>query len=56
MVMEEVQLKVACRSCAVEFTPDEEEMILMTCPACGEQFGHKVLQGKELYIDHIEAD
>jgi Zn finger protein HypA/HybF involved in hydrogenase expression len=28
----------------------------MTCPACGEQFGRKVLQGKELYIDHIEAD
>jgi hydrogenase nickel incorporation protein HypA/HybF len=54
--MVEVPLRVACRSCAIEFSPTDEEMILMTCPACGEEFGHKVLEGKELYIDHIEAD
>jgi hydrogenase nickel incorporation protein HypA/HybF len=54
--MVEVPLRVACRACAIEFCPTDEEMILMTCPACGEEFGHKVLEGKELYIDNIEAD
>ncbi len=54
--MVEVPLKVACRACGAEFTPDDRDVLLMPCPQCGEEFGHTILSGRELYLDHLEAD
>ena len=54
--MEEIPIRVRCRACAGEFTPEEESLIYMPCPRCGEEFGHEILTGKELYIDSIETD
>ncbi|KAF0233928.1 MAG: hydrogenase nickel incorporation protein [Desulfovibrionaceae bacterium] len=33
----------------------ELNRMLVPCPACGEDLGHTVLAGKELFIDYIEA-
>ncbi len=54
--LEEVPLLVACSDCGLEFQPEEGQLLLMPCPACGEDLGHKVLSGKEMYLDHIEVD
>lgn len=56
LVTEEVPLKVRCRKCGIEFEPEEATLLLMTCPQCGEEFGHEVLSGKELYIENLEAE
>jgi len=56
LTMEEVPLRVRCRKCGVEFEPDEASLLLMTCPQCGEELGHEVLSGKELYIENLEAE
>lgn len=55
LVMEEVPLRVRCRKCGIEFEPEDAALLLMTCPSCGEDFGHEVLSGKELYIENLEA-
>ncbi len=47
---------VRCRQCSREFTPSHEERILMPCPECGTEMGHELISGRELYIDHIEAE
>ncbi|MFW6324210.1 MAG: hydrogenase maturation nickel metallochaperone HypA [Desulfovibrionales bacterium] len=53
---EEIPLVVKCRECGNEFTPKEEDSLLMPCPKCGTEFGHEVISGKELYLDHLEAE
>lgn len=54
--LDEVPLKVACCACGTEFEPDEEHVLIMPCPNCGEEFGHTILCGKELYLDHLEVE
>ncbi|MGE4299555.1 MAG: hydrogenase maturation nickel metallochaperone HypA [Desulfovibrionaceae bacterium] len=57
IIMEEVPVLVACHACGAEFTPgDESSVLYMPCPKCGEEFGHAVISGKELYLDHLEAE
>lgn len=51
--LEEIPLKVACGGCGAEFEPESEHPLLMPCPFCGEECGHTVLSGKELYLDHL---
>lgn len=41
-----------CNACGVEYDHDRFEMV---CPECG-SFDVKLLQGRELQIDSIEAD
>jgi hydrogenase nickel incorporation protein HypA/HybF len=53
---EEVPLVVRCRQCEQEFSPATEDTIIMPCPHCGAEFGHEVVTGRELYIEHIEAE
>ncbi|MFP4070835.1 MAG: hydrogenase maturation nickel metallochaperone HypA [Desulfovibrionales bacterium] len=53
---EEIPLIVRCRECGEEFTPEEGDAFIMPCPKCGAEFGHEVIQGKELYLDHLEAE
>lgn len=50
----EVPLKVVCGRCKKEFLP--EDTLYMPCPHCGLEFGHEVVEGKELYVANIEAD
>ncbi len=54
--LEEQPLLVRCWSCKTEFEPVHESVLIMPCPSCGEDFGHEVLSGKELYLDTLEAD
>ena len=56
MELEEVPLKVACRVCKAEFLPDNDNIFFMPCPKCGEEFGHTVLEGKEIYLDRLTAE
>jgi hydrogenase nickel incorporation protein HypA/HybF len=55
----EVEVKpmvVRCRQCAQEFSPSHEERIIMPCPRCATELGHEIISGRELYIEHIEAE
>lgn len=53
----EEPLVLACGGCGKEFSPPATRAALFSaCPHCGEDIGHSVLSGKELYIDHIEVE
>ena len=52
----EEPLRVACSNCSREFEPDPGSLVCMPCPACGEEFGHTVLTGKDLSLMQIEAE
>ncbi len=56
LVVEEIPLVLKCGACQHEFAPDHPISHLMPCTACGEQLGHTVLSGKEMYIDSIDAE
>lgn len=47
---------VRCRDCGHEFSPSQEERFLMPCPQCGTELGHEIIAGRELFIEHIEAE
>ena len=53
LAVEQIPLKVRCGRCGLEFEPEDTH--LMLCPECGMEIGHIVLQGKELYIGHLET-
>ena len=55
LVMEETPVVLRCRACAKEFTP-EGSSAFAPCPACGEELGHTVLSGRELYIEYLELE
>lgn len=53
----EEPLRLACGSCKQEFTSDSPSPFFFEpCPQCGEEFGHKVLSGKEMYLDQLEIE
>lgn len=56
LIPEEVPLKLKCSYCGTIFTPEDDLIALMPCPDCNEEIGHEVLEGKELYIDGMDAD
>nr|ABX51944.1 HypA [Nitratidesulfovibrio vulgaris str. 'Miyazaki F'] len=49
-------VKLQCGGCGKEFEPQGKELLFAPCPACGEEAGHHVLAGRELYVEHIEAE
>ncbi len=53
--LEEVPLILRCGSCEQEFTPEYGE-VFEPCTHCNANLGHEVVQGKELYIQHIDAE
>jgi len=53
---EEIPLRAKCRNCSKEFSPQEADLLIMTCPFCETEFGHEIISGKELYIEEIEAE
>lgn len=52
----QVPVRLACGGCGKEFEPEGREQLFAPCPACGEEIGHNVLSGRELYVEHIEAE
>lgn len=50
-----VPLKLRCPFCNAEFGGSSRDAIWQPCPECGEEFGHTVIQGKELILARIEA-
>ena len=55
--LQEEPLRLRC-GCGREFSPDAtfRAAIFSVCPGCGEEMGHTVLAGKELYVEHIELE
>lgn len=51
----EIPILLKCSECGTEFSPEVGDLY-MPCPNCGEGLGHEVLQGKELYLDNLEAE
>ncbi len=56
MEIEVKPMVVRCRQCGQEFSPSQEERMIMPCPQCATEFGHEIISGRELYIDNIEAE
>ncbi|MDK2955927.1 MAG: hydrogenase nickel incorporation protein HypA/HybF [Desulfovibrionales bacterium] len=54
LVIEEIPLVLRCGSCGEEFT--SETNMLFPCPRCGEELGHAILSGREMYIEKVEAE
>jgi len=56
--IEEIPLILACGHCGQTFDPGDGDTVFFhfPCPACGEDIGHSVQQGRELHIDFIEAE
>ncbi|NJB66556.1 hydrogenase nickel incorporation protein HypA/HybF [Desulfobaculum xiamenense] len=54
--MELLPLKLKCGECGTLFSPEDPNTLFVPCPKCGEGLGHEVLQGKELYLDNMEAE
>ena len=53
----EEPVRLVCGGCRKEFEPAAvATAVFSACPLCGEEIGHVVLSGKELYIDHIEVE
>ena len=53
--LEEIPSRYQCTKCQHEFSPEDPARLFVPCPSCGEEFGHTVLAGRELYIEYIEA-
>lgn len=56
LTLEEVPLQLECCGCKHLFAPESSQFLLAPCPECGEELGHKVVAGKELYLDRLEAE
>lgn len=53
--LEELPVVLRCGVCGRTFSPQDGDMPFSPCPACGENFGHHVEQGRELYVKQLEA-
>ena len=55
LCVETVPVRLRCGDCLREFAP-EEQVVFAACPVCGQELGHKVLAGREVYIESIEGE
>jgi len=54
--LEEEPVVLRC-TCGASFSPEQKrELLFVPCPACGKTRGHTVEKGRELYLQHIEAE
>lgn len=53
--LEELPLQLHCPFCGADFGGEGQDALVQPCPGCGEQFGHVVKQGRELYLNRLEA-
>lgn len=55
--LEEIPVILRCCACQREFSPqDAHEALFAPCPDCGQPLGHSVVQGNELFVQHIDAE
>ncbi|MCF8029926.1 MAG: hydrogenase maturation nickel metallochaperone HypA [Desulfohalobiaceae bacterium] len=56
--LETVPLELECGSCGTRFISATEDPLFLhsECPQCGWELGHRVVKGRELFIEYIEAD
>lgn len=55
--LDEEPVILACGDCGREFAPPPAAAgMFSACPHCGQDFGHRVLSGKSLYLDHLEVE
>lgn len=55
--MVEEAVTLACGACGREFAPEPGIAARFSpCPYCGEELGHRILTGKELYLEHMEVE
>lgn len=52
--IEEEPAILCCTLCNKEFSTNERKGIFSPCPNCGNQCGHKVVSGMELYLQSLE--
>jgi len=55
LCVETVPVRLRCGDCLREFAP-KEQAVFAACPACGQELGHNVLAGREVYIESIEGE
>jgi hydrogenase nickel incorporation protein HypA/HybF len=54
--LDEEPIVLRC-SCGARLSPEQQnELLFAPCPACGATLGHTVETGRELYLQHIEAE
>ena len=55
LCVETVPVRLRCGECLCDFAP-VEQVVFTACPVCGQELGHKVMAGREVYIESIEGD
>lgn len=55
LAVEHEPVRLRCGSCGLPFAP-KEQVVFAACPACGEELGHTVLAGREVFIESIEGE
>lgn len=53
---EEIPLSLKCSHCGQIFPPARQKRFSAPCPFCGEEQGHSIEAGRELYIQSMEAE
>lgn len=53
---EVVPLTLRCVSCGEEFVIEDRNFFTATCPSCHTESSHTIVGGRELYLQHIEAE
>jgi hydrogenase nickel incorporation protein HypA/HybF len=57
LIIEEEPLRLACGACGEEFSPEAFPVSpVAPCPRCGEDFGHRVTAGRELYVRRLTIE
>ena len=51
-----IPLSLRCRHCGQCFTGEGQEALWQPCPLCNAQCGHDIVQGKEFFIQQLEAE
>jgi len=54
--LEEIPVTLRCHACGREFSLEGLSAPFAPCPSCGEEMGHTVLSGRELYIEYLELE
>jgi len=55
LCVEQTAVRLGCGECGREFAP-EQQVVFAPCPGCGAELGHKVLEGREVYVESIEGE
>lgn len=51
-----VPFTLHCTACDQDFQPPDRQIFASICPHCQTEATHTIVGGKELYIQHIEAE